>query len=168
MKVIISFLIIVLFFSCKPTPEKKIPKKINWENRIVELPAADSLIFGRSYLSVYSEIYDFVSEEITHQLTATVSIRNLSLNDSVYIRSADYYNTQGKLIRSYIKKPVYVSPMETLEIIIAYDDDEGGTGANFNFNWAIKKNSEKPLFEAVMIWTTGYQGISFTTYGVNL
>ena len=58
--------------------------------------------------------------------------------------------------------------METIEIIIDYEDDEGGTGANFNFNWAIEKYSHKPLFEGVMIWTTRHQGVSFTTTGVNL
>lgn len=166
MKAIIPFLLIVLLFSCSQSPEKKKPIRVNWESRVTEMPFADSLTFGSSYLSVYSEIYDF-SDETTHLLTSTVSIRNVNLNDSIYILSADFYNTQGKLIRSYIKDPIYVLPMETLEIVIDYHDIEGGTGGNFNFNWAVKNKHEEPLFEAVMIWTTGHQGISFTTRGVN-
>jgi hypothetical protein len=56
--------------------------------------------------------------------------------------------------------------METVEIIIHRDDISGGTGANFNFDWAVKKENEEPLFEAVMIWVSSAQGVSFTTRGV--
>ena len=55
--------------------------------------------------------------------------------------------------------------METVEIVIDESDKEGGTGANFLFNWSIKPNSTEPFFESVMLSTSGQQGISFTTQG---
>ncbi len=79
---------------------------------------------------------------------------------------ADYYNTHGDLIRSYIKKPVYVKPMETIEVVIGQEDKEGGTGANFLFDWATTETAHAPVFEAVMISTSGQQGLSFTTQGI--
>jgi len=55
--------------------------------------------------------------------------------------------------------------METVEIVIDEKDQEGGTGANFLFDWSIKPNSHEPYFEGVMISTSGQQGLSFTTEG---
>lgn len=157
----------MVFFSCEENREEaKIPA-IQWGERSAGDLTNDSLILGSTYLPVYSEIYD-ITDKTTHQLTATVSIRNTSRNDSVYITLADYYNTSGDLIRSYVNQPVYIKPMETLEIIIARTDTSGGSGANFLFEWATEGQVSEPLFEAVMIWTTGTQGISFATRGVKV
>ena len=92
----------------------------------------------------------------------------MSTTDSVYILNADYYNTRGDNIRKYLKIPIYLKPLETAEIIIAEQDIEGGSGANFVFDWAIKNVKNPPLFEAVMISTSGQQGLSFSTRGVRI
>ena len=113
----------------------------------------------------YSHIYH-IHEHRTFDLTITVSIRNISPTDSVYILKADYYNTIGENIRQYIKKPIFLRPLETLEIIIEEQDMEGGSGANFVFDWAKRNDINPPLFEAVMISTYGQQGLSFTTRGL--
>ena len=98
-------------------------------------------------------------------LTATISIRNVNKADTVYINKAEYYNTKGNSIRTYFDKPIFIAPMETVEIVIDERDQEGGTGANFLFDWTIKPNSNDPIFEAIMISTSGQQGLSFTTQG---
>lgn len=137
---------------------------VNWDNRTIKKSLSDSLISGTTYLSVYSAIYS-QSEHRTHDLTATISMRNTSQTDSIYIDKATYFDTKGKSIRTYFKKTIFIAPMETVEIIIDEHDQEGGTGANFLFDWRIKPNSNEPLFEGVMISTSGQQGISFTTQG---
>ncbi len=167
MRLILFFAILVLFtYSCKPEKKKLAVKTVNWEKRAIEIKNDSAMQAGRTYLPVYSEIYD-QSAETTHLLTSTVSIRNTSLADSLFIITADYYNTKGELIRSYIKSPIFLAPMETIEIVIPRLDTSGGSGANFNFDWKIKDAKNAPLFETVMIWTTGTQGISFVTRGVN-
>ena len=153
-------------FSCNTDKKKKAIKFVNWEQRITEINISDTLHQGRTYLPVYSEIYD-QSDETTHLLTATVSIRNTNQTDSLYITTADYYNTKGEKIRKYVDSPIYLKPLETIEIVIPRLDISGGTGANFIFEWSIKNQKYEPLFEAVMIWTTGTQGISFVTHGIN-
>lgn len=163
---ILIFCLIVLF-SCNSPSKEDIFTPVNWEKRKINIDSKESLILGSSYLSVYSEIYE-MNERTTHQLTATVSIRNTSLTDSVYITKANYYNTSGDLIRSYLTSPVFLKPMETIEIVIYKTDTSGGTGANFIFDWAIPRAEHDPLFEAVMVWTTGHQGISFVTEGKKL
>ncbi|HMQ45836.1 MAG TPA: DUF3124 domain-containing protein [Saprospiraceae bacterium] len=131
----------------------------------MNLPASDSLLHHSTYLSVYSEIYH-IGEGKTFNLTVTVSMRNISSTDTVYIERADYFDTHGALIRTYFDYPIYISPLETLEIVIDESAGKGGTGGNFIFDWAIKDGSNEPLFDAVMISTSGQQGLSFTSQGV--
>jgi len=161
-------LLALLVFSACSSPNKtefKAHHSHDWSDRTITLNTSDSLNLGTSYLSVYSEIYSYTAE-LTFPLTATVSIHNTSLTDSVFIKKADYYNTDGKLIRSYVKNPIYVKPLESLQIVIDETDGEGGTGANFIFDWAVKGDVNEPYFEAVMISTSGQQGMSFTTQGI--
>ncbi|MGB3150135.1 MAG: DUF3124 domain-containing protein, partial [Maribacter sp.] len=140
---------------------------IDWSDKIIVLPTKDSISYGKTYLSVYSQIYSF-SEHTSLDLTATVSIRNTSENDTIYLLKADYFDTKGNPIHSYVQSPIAVGKMETLEIVIAESDKTGGTGANFIFNWAKKPNTSEPIFEAVMISTYGQQGLSFTTQGKHI
>ncbi|RAJ12393.1 DUF3124 domain-containing protein [Arenibacter echinorum] len=166
-KICLALCSLLVIISC--TEEKSVSHidPINWEKRYLTLPVQDSLIKGSSYLSIYSSIYDG-TERTLHHLTATASMRNVSNTDSIYILKAEYYNTQGDLIRTYFNKPIYLKPLETIEIVIDQDDEYGGTGANFVFDWAVESNNHEPIFEAVMISTTGQQGISFTTRGIKL
>ena len=165
-----NFIVIAsLFFiviSCKTeTAFEDDITPVNWKKRTTQISQSDSLVNGSSYLAVYSEIYS-VTEHRTINLTATVSLRNISSTDTIYMTKSDYYNTEGDLIRSYIKAPVYLKPLETIEIIIDEKDKHGGSGANFIFEWALPKEVHEPVFDAVMISTSGQQGISFTTQGV--
>ena len=165
MKFTIKILLLTLMIqSCKEDVEMSSINPVNWENRTIEYELSDSLTHGVTYLSVYSQVYS-QTEHITHDLTATVSMRNMNNADTIYINKAEYFNTKGNPIRTYFDENIFIAPMETVEIIIDQKDQEGGTGANFIFNWTIKPNSNEPYFEAIMISTSGQQGISFTTQG---
>lgn len=89
----------------------------------------------------------------------------MNVSDTIYIEKAAYFDTKGKLIRNYFNKPIFLAPMETVEIVIDEADREGGTGANFHFDWKIPGEASEPFFEGVMISTSGQQGLSFTTQG---
>lgn len=153
-----------MFFSCENNKEISSISPINWEKRTLKTDIKGSLKLGKTYLSVYSQIYS-TTEHRKHGLTVTVSMRNTNLNDTIYINSASYFDTEGSLIRTYFNQTIFLKPMETVEIVIDEMDDQGGTGANFMFDWAIKETSNEPLFEGVMISTSGQQGLSFTTQG---
>lgn len=151
------------FYACQEEVKQEVDTQRNQFQRNITHALPDSLLNGSSYLSVYSQIYN-ETEHKTYNLTATVSIRNVNSRDTIYIDNAEYFNTRGHAIRKYFKKTVYLAPMETVEIVIEENDKEGGTGANFHFDWRIKPSSNEPLFEAVMISSFG-QGLSFTTQG---
>ena len=159
----------ILFFSCeeKASNFDKIPS-LHLKDRLATTNEADSLLKkGKTYLSIYSQVYS-LSEHRKHNLTVTVSMRNTSLSDTLYLEKADHYSTKGKLIKSYLEKTIFIAPMETLEIVINEEEIASGTGGNFIFDWKIKKNAHEPLFESVMISTTSQQGLSFSSQGVKI
>lgn len=167
-KVFISVIgVIFSLISCQKKEEKELLKPTDWTTREVKSATLDSLSKGSTYLSVYSEIYIY-SEQRTYDLTVTVSMKNIYKQDTLYIEKAEYYNTEGKLIRSYLKNPIKLLPMETVEIVIDQNDKQGGSGGNFVFDWAVEKPLLEPHFEAVMISTYGQQGLSFTSQGIKI
>ncbi len=126
-----------------------------------------SLIYHDTvYVPIYSDIYA-ESKLSSILLTATLSIRNTSLNDTTYISSIDYYNTNGELVRSYLDRTLLLRPMQSIDYVIDRSDASGGSGANFIVTWGANKNT-KPIFQAVMITTQGQHGISFVVDGVSL
>ena len=149
MKNIVSIvvLLVVLLVSCEPKkPSISSINPVNWEKRSIQISETDSTFTrGSSYLSVYSEIYS-VTEERTHDLTVTVSIRNISSTDSVFLFRSEFYDTHGKVIRSYFDHPIFIEPLETVEIVIDEADDHGGTGGNFIFDWAVRPGVHDPYF----------------------
>jgi len=139
----------------------------NWLKRKADIPLKDSLQYGKSYLSIYSQIYS-LSEHKTHNLTAMVSLRNTSDLDTIYISKAQYFDTHGQAVRNYFDHPIFLAPMETVEIIIDETDVAGGTGSNFIFEWQTPADAPEPLFEGVMNSTMGQQGLSFTTQSLRI
>lgn len=163
----VAFLLIFfLLFSCSSPQEVTIDPE-NWEQRRAESVDADSLASGTTYLSIYSRVYS-QTEHKSHELTATVSLRNPNLKDSIFIESAQYYNTEGDLLRTYFEHMIYIAPMETVTIVIDEADTAGGAGANFLFDWKTRPGDNEPIFEAVMITTYNSLGLSFTTSGIRL
>lgn len=118
------------------------------------------------YVPIYSDIYA-ESKLSSVLLTATLSIRNTSLTDKTYISSIDYYDTSGKLVRSYLDRTLLLNPMQSIDYVIDRSDASGGSGANFIVTWGADKNT-KPIFQAVMITTQGQHGLSFVVDGVSL
>ena len=157
-----NFLLLLLIVSCAEKKEKQLPQTVNTEQRKASITASDSLTYGKSYLPVYSQIYHHKVSE-TVDLTITVSIKNISIKDSVFITKADLHDTSGETVKNFLEYPVFLKPLETIEVIIEELDEQGGTGGNFIFEWAVKDEKNPPLFEAVMISTLGQQGISFTS-----
>jgi len=162
--------LLIVSFGCDSpssgTPLTSIPAE-EWELRQVDIPARDSLVAGSTYLSSYSQIRA-QSESHTFSLTGTISLRNISRRDTVYLERATYYGTSGNEVRSYFDKPIFLAPMETIEIIITEEDTEGGFGDNFVFDWYKLPGAQDPFFEGVFISVYGQQGISFTTRGIRL
>lgn len=116
------------------------------------------------YIPAYSHIYSGIKTR-PFLLTITLSIRNIDPKNQIKIITADYYETQGQLLKQHIKNQVTLNPLESLQYIIPEKDESGGSGANFLVEWKSDKPVNPPIVEAVMIGTKSQQGISFISRG---
>lgn len=163
----VSLLIALFLLSCEePTPNidntgKDELKSHEMDHEIVkeEIEFQDLI-----YVPIYSDIYVDQQNPST-LLSATLSIRNTSYSDSLFISKIDYFNTEGVLVRSYIEKPISLPPMATINYVIEKDDDAGGPGANFIVSLSAKNKDVNPLIQAIMIGQTGNKGFAFSTNG---
>lgn len=172
MKHIAYCLVLGLFaLSCAEYREARAPappalkQTLDWSERKADLSSRPGLTRRSTYLSVYPYIFHF-SEEQTLNLTVTVSLRNTSSSDSVFVLDASYFSIGGALMKKYFDEPVFLKPLETVKIILNQSDPKGREGGSFVFDWAAPAGVSEPLFEAVMISTVGQQGLSFRTQGV--
>ena len=136
---------------------------------LTPLPLHAEEIIGLShgqtiYVSAYSHIYSGDRESL-FLLTVTLSIRNIDPKHSIKITTVDYYETQGKLLKKYLDKPVTLKPLESIRYVIPRSDKAGGSGANFIVEWKSDKSVNPPIVESVMIGTQSKQGVSFTSRG---
>jgi len=114
------------------------------------------------YVPAYSHIYHGNSEK-PFFLTVTLSIRNVDAKRRIKLTAVDYYETQGMLLKNYIKAPILLKPLESVRYIVAEKDELGGSGANFIVEWQSEKPVNPPIIETVMISSRLGQGISFTS-----
>ena len=116
------------------------------------------------YVPIYSHIYSGVKAR-PFDLAATLSIRNTNLKSSIELISVKYFDSEGKLVKDYLEKPIVVDAIATTRYIITEDDKAGGSGANFIVIWKSERAVNPPIIEGVMIGTHSGQGISFVSRG---
>jgi len=116
------------------------------------------------YVPVYSHVYhgDYAKKML---LTGILSIRNTDPAHGITITKADYYDSEGNLLKGYLSQPLTLKPMASTRFIVKESDTCGGSGANFLVKWQAETEVNEPLIEGVMIGTAGQQGISFTSRG---
>ena len=123
------------------------------------------LLKGQSvYIPIYSHIYHGDTEK-PFELTVTLSIRNTDPKQAITLISADYFDSNGKLLKNYVDKPLNIKKLASVRYIIKSKDKSGGSGAKFIVKWESKKPVNQPLIEAIMISTRSGQGISFVSKG---
>lgn len=119
------------------------------------------------YVPIYSDIYaDLQNQNLL--LAATLSIRNTSLKDSMFVDKIEYYNTNGELVKDYLEETIGLPPMATVNYVIEKEDQTGGAGANFLVSIFAKSIKMKPIIQAVMVLHSGNKGFAFTTDGYSI
>ena len=114
------------------------------------------------YVPVYSNIFT-APKEVPIHLANIVAIRNTDMHNRIQVTAADYYDTQGKLVKRYYQKPVALAPLETIYLYLSERDQEGGFGANFIIRWQATREVNAPLIECLMV---GSQGRAFVSPGL--
>jgi len=158
---LIAMLTSLVACTSSPPPQKPAAAPL----QVVTLDSTVKIVTGQTvYVPIYSHIYT-VDRNRTWDLTATLSVRNTDLTNSIIVSSVNYYDTNGKLIRKYLEQPVGLNSLASTDFVVNQDDASGGAGAAFIVEWVAQKEVSAPVIEAVMINTVGNQGISFVTNG---
>ena len=116
------------------------------------------------YVPVYSHIYSGDREQ-PFDLAVTVSIRNTDPDGPLTLTSVEYYDSNGRLLKSYLESPVEVSALASKRYVIAESDKQGGSGASILVTWESNQALSPPILESIMIGTKNQQGISFVSRG---
>jgi len=105
------------------------------------------------YLPIYSHIYhgdqDKQGRPSQTLVSTHVSIRNTDPQVAVRILYARYYDTEGKLVREFLRAPLTIPPLGTHELFVPRGDVSGGSGANFLIAWNAAEAANPPLVEAL-------------------
>ena len=116
------------------------------------------------YVPVYSHIYSG-DREHPFYLTVTLSIRNTDPKHAITLHAVDYYDSKGKLLKSYLQNPITLDALASTRYVIKESDKAGGSGANFIVTWKSQVKVNAPVIESIMIGTKTQQGISFISRG---
>lgn len=161
----IFILSIVIFSACTHESSNNTTKAEKFTE--VEVDKAEMSIVKNYYVPVYSNILHN-NMKYPFELTATLSIHNTNFTDSIYVFSAEYYNTKGDAVKEFVTKPILLTGMESINFVIESGHKDGGLGDNFVVNWGAVKCTNMPLIQTVMISTEGQQGISFVCDGFEI
>ncbi len=131
-------------------------------------PGGFQTVAGQTvYVPVYSSIFTSDAPQ-DFNLAITLSIRNADQEHPIVVTSVRYFDHDGKLIRSYLKKPLRIGPMAAVEYFIGERDTSGGVSASFLVEWLSEEKVTSPVVESVMVGTASTQGVSFTSSGRSL
>jgi hypothetical protein len=116
------------------------------------------------YVPATSHVYGGEGEPLL--LTITLMLRNVDPVSHVHFYSARCFDTSGKLVKDFVSKPLTLRPLQTVEYLVPESDIRGGSGANFIVEWSGSDGDvNPPIVEALMIGSSGGQGISFVQRG---
>jgi hypothetical protein len=83
----------------------------------------------------------------------------------ITILSANYNNSEGKLVKNYLETPIQLNPLASTDFYVTELDTAGGLGASFLVKWKSAIQVNEPIIEGVMAGTKSGQGISFVSRG---
>jgi len=169
MRQLILFLVyIIIFTSC--SQDKKLHLHFDHPDTLFIEKAAlpDLAIHQDVYVPAYSNLY-YESDFRKTYFTVILSLRNTTFADSIYFDRIEYYDSNGKLLREFIKEVLVLRPMESIEYIIESPDKEGGAGANFVVSYLGRSNLKNPPYiEAIMLGNISNYGFSFSSPGIEI
>jgi hypothetical protein len=132
--------------------------------KVVKVDKSKIVIEQTIYVPVYSHIY-YENQKQAIDLSATLSVRNTDLTTPIIITSVRYYDTNGRLVRKYLERPIELGSLASKDFVVERTDKSGGSGANFIVEWVAEKEVFQPVVETVMISASNAQGISFISTG---
>lgn len=168
MRIIFIFLLFISlsFMSCKnqESAKENSLQSISFNPETLKIPdTGGKKLKGQVlYMPVYSNIPDQSKQQF--DLSAFLAIHNTDLKNKIKMTKIDFFNTEGKLIKSFISSNQLIDPLATMIITIP-QSDQSGTGANFLVEWTADQQVNEPLIESIMKDLSGNKGLAFLSTG---
>jgi hypothetical protein len=131
---------------------------------LTAMPSEILGVSGAFYVPVYSSV-SISQGKVRADFSVTLSIHNASETRPLVLRRIAYFDTNGKMVESYLKAPVALKPFSTVEVFVPTTDVRGGTGANFVVDWAATGEIAEPVVEALMFGGLGSGHYAFISQG---
>jgi hypothetical protein len=116
------------------------------------------------FVPAYSEVH-YAGKDRTMKLAVTLTIHNTDFTHPIFVTSVRYYNTKGKMVKEYRKKPQRLGPMAAADFFVDTGEQTGGVGTHFIVEWVAEQPVYEPVIETLMLSNSGTQGLSFTSSG---
>jgi hypothetical protein len=118
--------------------------------------------------SIYVPIHARVAAEDGRpiRLAVNVAVRNADDTRPILVTVLRHRDADGKTVRDYLRAPARLAPRATLDVLLKDPDAAApAPAASVLVEWVADRAVAPPIVEAVMIGTTGGQGISFAERG---
>lgn len=153
----------LVLFGCNPQDEK--PSQTAQEEEETVFIHDITITTGQTiFVPAYSEVH-YAGQNITMKLAVTLTIHNTDFEHSIFVTSVRYYNTKGKMVKEYRKKPQRLGPMAAADFFVDTGEQTGGVGTHFIVEWVAEQPVYEPVVETLMLSNSGTQGLSFTSSG---
>src|SRR5262245_6472374 len=131
---------------------------------LTEMPPGEPDVTGSFYIPAYSSV-TMSQGKLRADFSVTLSIHNASETRPLVLKRIAYFDGNGKLVESYLKRPIALKPFATVEIYVPEADIRAGTGANFIVDWAAVGAIAEPVTEALMFGSIGAGHYAFISQG---
>ncbi|NME66986.1 DUF3124 domain-containing protein [Flammeovirga aprica] len=165
-RISIFLIFLIAFTSCEKKQVSLVSEDLT--TKIIKPSDMPSLTFKEKYyVAAYSDLY-YQEGNDKFQCTVILSLRNVSTTDTLYFTTADYYDSNGKLLRNYLKgETLELKPLESAEYIVEKRESLGGVGANFIVEYGTTSPPKnKALIEAINIGNFSQHGFSFKSRAI--
>jgi hypothetical protein len=96
-----------------------------------EVSSEVKLLKGQTvYVLAYSHIYHGDREQ-PFLLAVTLSVRNTDPDHPITLTTVDYYDSDGKLLKSYLDKEMKLGAMASIRYVVKESDKSGGVRSQF-------------------------------------
>ena len=153
MRLLVLFLLL-LFTGCQPlSQDSQGVRPLPPPSGVTQRPSSATSTGQTLYIPCYSHVY--LQDGRPYNLSITLSLRNTSLKHNLVVKSVEYYDSAGKLLKKYAEEETVLGPLATTEYFVEENDPSGGSEDS--------EPLDQPIVQALMVGTSGNIGVSFLT-----
>lgn len=133
--------------------------------QILTGPLPDLSVSGSTYVPLYNELYVGGERSLKH-LSATLSVRNTSVDQALVVTSIKVFDESGKPVAVPVDVPHLLGPMATAQLYVDQSRVRGRQLTTVVVDWGAETRIAPPLIGAIIIGSYGGKSISFAIPGV--